>query len=287
MQEFPLIGDRITILRDGVKINTVGINDCTNEELVNMMVGRSVEQVYARTENRHEGITLKAENLCDYHGRVRNVSFTVKKGEIVGLAAVLSVLYVPLCSELGLSLGATPLLIAAAATIGDTGSPRRKRPRSPGCVFKEPWGKGADLRRNRRRRQDSSGSGRRPAYAAVVRGHSHDACNQCLVRAMALICLCKGAVEENVRLYGRCAQQGQGYPADSGSSAGFKTAIPREEFFRIVNENGLALIGQSGNLVPGPRAPGRFRLQWPGLRFLCLPVCHLQSFPPQTGDRVR
>ena len=88
MQEFPLIGDRITILRDGVKINTVGINDCTNEELVNMMVGRSVEQVYARTENRHEGITLKAENLCDYHGRVRNVSFTVKKGEIVGLAGL-------------------------------------------------------------------------------------------------------------------------------------------------------------------------------------------------------
>ena len=37
MQEFPLIGDRITILRDGVKINTVGINDCSNEELVNMM----------------------------------------------------------------------------------------------------------------------------------------------------------------------------------------------------------------------------------------------------------
>ena len=42
MQEFPLIGDRITILRDGVKISTVGINDCTNEELVNMMVGRDV-----------------------------------------------------------------------------------------------------------------------------------------------------------------------------------------------------------------------------------------------------
>ena len=88
MQEFPLIGDRITILRDGVKINTVGINDCTNEELVNMMVGRSVEQVYARTENEHEGITLKAEELCDYNGRVRNVSFTVKKGEIVGLAGL-------------------------------------------------------------------------------------------------------------------------------------------------------------------------------------------------------
>ena len=53
-----------------------------------MMVGRSVEQVYARTENEHEGITLKTENLCDYNGRVRNVSFTVRKGEIVGLAGL-------------------------------------------------------------------------------------------------------------------------------------------------------------------------------------------------------
>ena len=78
MQEFPLIGDRITILRDGVKIKTVGINDCTNEELVNMMVGRDVSQVYVRTENKHSGVALKAENLCDYHGRVQNVNLTVE-----------------------------------------------------------------------------------------------------------------------------------------------------------------------------------------------------------------
>ena len=37
------------------------------------------------------------------------------------------------------------------------------------------------------------------------------------------------------------------------SIPGFKTAIPREEFFRIVNENGLALIGQSGNMVPADK----------------------------------
>ena len=88
MQEFPLIGDRITILRDGVKIKTVGINDCTNEELVNMMVGRDVSQVYVRTENKHSGVALKAENLCDYHGRVQNVNLTVEKGEIIGIAGL-------------------------------------------------------------------------------------------------------------------------------------------------------------------------------------------------------
>jgi ABC-type sugar transport system ATPase subunit len=88
MQEFPLIGDRITILRDGVKINTVGINDCTNEELVNMMVGRDVSQVYVRTPNEHTEVALRTENLSDYKGRVKDVSITVRKGEIVGLAGL-------------------------------------------------------------------------------------------------------------------------------------------------------------------------------------------------------
>lgn len=44
-------------------------------------------------------------------------------GTSFGTVPVLAVLYVPLCGELGFSLGATTLLIAAAATIGDTGSP--------------------------------------------------------------------------------------------------------------------------------------------------------------------
>ena len=88
MQEFPLIGDRITILRDGVKISTVGINDCTNEELVNMMVGRDVSQVYVRSENKHTGIALRTENLCDYRDKVKNVNLEVRRGEIVGIAGL-------------------------------------------------------------------------------------------------------------------------------------------------------------------------------------------------------
>lgn len=44
-------------------------------------------------------------------------------GTSFGTVPVLAVLYVPLCAQLGFSAGATTLLIAAAATIGDTGSP--------------------------------------------------------------------------------------------------------------------------------------------------------------------
>ncbi len=88
MEEFPLIGDRITILRDGKKIETVGINDRTNEELVNMMVGRDVSQVYVRTKNDYNEMALEAEHLSDYKGRVKDVSINVRKGEIVGFAGL-------------------------------------------------------------------------------------------------------------------------------------------------------------------------------------------------------
>lgn len=88
MQEFPLIGDRITVLRDGKKIATVGINDCTNNELVKMMVGRDVSQVYVRNQTDFNEEALKVEHLCDFDGRVNDISFNVKKGEIVGLAGL-------------------------------------------------------------------------------------------------------------------------------------------------------------------------------------------------------
>ncbi len=88
MQEFPLIGDRITVLRDGKKIGCVGINECSDAELVKMMVGRDVSQVYVRNKNDFSEEALRVEGLCDQGGRVKGVSFNVRKGEIVGLAGL-------------------------------------------------------------------------------------------------------------------------------------------------------------------------------------------------------
>jgi ribose transport system ATP-binding protein len=88
MEEFPIIGDRITILRDGKKISTVGINDCTNTELVNMMVGRDVSQVYIRSKNKFTGEALRAEKLQDYAGKVKGVDIRVNRGEIIGIAGL-------------------------------------------------------------------------------------------------------------------------------------------------------------------------------------------------------
>jgi ABC-type sugar transport system ATPase subunit len=88
MHEFQHIGDRITVMRDGKKIATIGINECDGNELVNMMVGRDISQVYVRTKNNFSGAALKIEHLSDKKGRVKDVSLHVDRGEIVGIAGL-------------------------------------------------------------------------------------------------------------------------------------------------------------------------------------------------------
>ena len=89
MHEFELIGDRITVLRDGRYIGTVKIGDITDDVLVEMMVGRTVSQIYSRTENDYSEEVLKVEKLCDKKGNVIDVSLSVHRGEIVGLAGLI------------------------------------------------------------------------------------------------------------------------------------------------------------------------------------------------------
>lgn len=88
MQEFSRIGDRITVLRDGHKVGTVGIREKTNEELVKMIVGRDISQVYHRSACLPRGIALRTDALSDKKGRVRDVAIHVQRGEIVGLAGL-------------------------------------------------------------------------------------------------------------------------------------------------------------------------------------------------------
>ena len=88
MKEFNRIGDRITVLRDGRLIKTLNVGELSDEELVNLMVGREISQVYKRTKNDFTDEALRVENLSDTKGRVNGCSLTVNKGEIVGLAGL-------------------------------------------------------------------------------------------------------------------------------------------------------------------------------------------------------
>lgn len=86
MQELLDIGDRVTVMRDGQYIGTRDTSNLDMSELITMMVGRTIENVYPRTYNKIGEEVLRTEDLCGL--RFRNVNLTVHAGEIVGIAGL-------------------------------------------------------------------------------------------------------------------------------------------------------------------------------------------------------
>lgn len=87
MNEIFRIADRITILRDGSHVATRDAATTTEAELVALMVGRAVEQVFPKIEVPIGGPVLQVQNLT--RGKlVRNATFTLHKGEILGIAGL-------------------------------------------------------------------------------------------------------------------------------------------------------------------------------------------------------
>ncbi|MDD5018432.1 MAG: sugar ABC transporter ATP-binding protein, partial [Eubacteriales bacterium] len=84
LEEVKEISDRITVLRDGCKIITINNEDVTREEIVEYMIGRKITNYFNKTEVNMGDAVLKVEGLSK-RNKFRDVSFTVRKGEVVGL----------------------------------------------------------------------------------------------------------------------------------------------------------------------------------------------------------
>ena len=88
MSEIREIGDRITILRDGHYIDTVDAKTTSEDELVRLMTGRVVGQVFPKIEFNPQQTLLAVSDLATADKGVRGASVTVRRGEIVGLAGL-------------------------------------------------------------------------------------------------------------------------------------------------------------------------------------------------------
>ncbi|WP_426245397.1 ATP-binding cassette domain-containing protein [Nocardioides sp. LHG3406-4] len=88
--EVKQIADRITVLRDGRTRGTFPCQDVTEEQIIELVVGRALETVFppkgseAGSIGQHEQLVVRDVSGADF----RDVSFTVRAGEIVGLAGV-------------------------------------------------------------------------------------------------------------------------------------------------------------------------------------------------------
>lgn len=89
LEEVKVIGDRVTVLRDGKYIGTKDVESIEMSDLIPMMVGRKLENLYDRQAVKKDvgESALRIENLSK-GTRIKNASLNVRTGEIVGLAGL-------------------------------------------------------------------------------------------------------------------------------------------------------------------------------------------------------
>ena len=87
LEELKLISDRVTVMRDGQYIATVDTKDASIDRIISMMVGRTIYEAARETPTANPEVVLDVRGLN--RGRmVRDVSFNLRRGEILGLAGL-------------------------------------------------------------------------------------------------------------------------------------------------------------------------------------------------------
>ena len=87
LEELFEIADRVTVLRDGAYVETRTMRDVTQDELIRLMVGRTVSELFPKAAVERGEVILRVKNL-GRAGAFRDVSFELHRGEILGMAGL-------------------------------------------------------------------------------------------------------------------------------------------------------------------------------------------------------
>lgn len=92
--EVMTLADTVTIIRDGQTVSTDRIEDLTEEMIITKMVGRELTELFpyeARPISSENILDVKNYTVTDHHGKkvINDVSFTLKKGEILGFSGLM------------------------------------------------------------------------------------------------------------------------------------------------------------------------------------------------------
>ena len=88
LEEIEQIADKIIVLRDGNLVSSYDNANVPINKIVHDMVGRDVDRIFPKIENNSEIEILRVENLNSFDGSFENISFSIKKGEIFGIAGL-------------------------------------------------------------------------------------------------------------------------------------------------------------------------------------------------------
>jgi ribose transport system ATP-binding protein len=86
LEEVFRISDRVTVMRDGCYVATKITKETNRKELINLMVGRELKESYPPRSNPMGEVALEVKNLSGNGDR--DISFSVRKGEILGISGL-------------------------------------------------------------------------------------------------------------------------------------------------------------------------------------------------------
>jgi ABC-type sugar transport system ATPase subunit len=147
LEELLHIGNRVTIMRDGKWVETRRVEDTSTTEIIRAMVGRPLDDQFSKTPAIQEEVALSVEGLTA-RNHFSDVSFQVRRGEIVGIAGLVGAGRSSLLNSI---FGALPadegkIIVDGVQLIADT--PRKAINRGIGLVPEDRRGAGLALSRS-------------------------------------------------------------------------------------------------------------------------------------------
>lgn len=88
MAEILKIADEVTVMRDGTWVATEPASELTTEKIIKLMVGRELNNQFPPKTNTPGEVALEVEDLTAQYSLLKDVSFKVRQGEIIGLAGL-------------------------------------------------------------------------------------------------------------------------------------------------------------------------------------------------------
>jgi len=124
LEEIRQIADRIVVMRDGAKVQEFDRGDVPVRTIVEAMVGRSLERMFPAIPAPSDEVMLEVTGLSSPEDRFRDVSFSVRKGEVFGIAGLMGAGRTELVRAL---TGADPILKGSVRLDGKDITPRSPR----------------------------------------------------------------------------------------------------------------------------------------------------------------
>jgi len=89
MNEILRISDEVSVMRDGKMVDTLPASELTTEKIITMMVGRELSKVFPPKTNIPGDVILQVDGFTAQYCNLKDVSFELRKGEILGVAGLM------------------------------------------------------------------------------------------------------------------------------------------------------------------------------------------------------